>query len=52
LFFEHSDLLPEVFDDGLLVAVHPTGNAYEKEWQGIHGIIIAASGLRGEQFPR
>jgi hypothetical protein len=36
----------------MLVAVHPTANAHEQQWQGIHGIIIAVSILGGEQLPR
>lgn len=34
---EDLDLLLEVFDDVLLVAVDPTGQAYEEELKMVHG---------------
>ena len=37
LFLEDSDLFLEVFDDVLLVAVDPTGQAYEEESKMVHG---------------
>jgi len=32
LLLQHSDLLLEVFDDVLLLAVHPTGQAHKQKW--------------------
>jgi hypothetical protein len=40
LLLEHAYLLPEVFDDSLLVAIHPAGNAHQLEGERIHGEII------------
>lgn len=50
LFSKNADFLLEIFNDELLVAIHPTGNAHDQKGQGIHGEIIPSACLRGEHF--
>jgi hypothetical protein len=50
LFFEHADFLFEVFNDDLLVVVHPSGKADQKQGQGIHAVIIVSAGADDEHF--
>jgi hypothetical protein len=43
-------LLLEIFDDDLLVAIHPAGNAHQEEGERIHGEIIPSACWGGEHF--
>jgi hypothetical protein len=50
LFFEHADFLFEVFNDDLLVLVHPSGKADPQQGQGIHAMTIVSAGADDEHF--
>src|SRR5882672_2881931 len=50
LLFEHADFRLEVFDDDLLVAVHPSGTADQQEGEGIHDAIILSADHGDQHF--
>jgi hypothetical protein len=49
LFLEHTDFFLEIFNDDLLVPVHPSGTADQEEGQGIHDAIIPSAD-HGDQY--
>src|SRR5882724_13005047 len=52
LLFDHADFRLEVFDDDLLVAVHPSGAADQQEGEGIHATIIPSADHSDQHFCR
>ena len=50
LLFEHADFGLEVFDEDLLVAVHPSGTADQQEGKGIHEAIILSPDHGDQHF--
>lgn len=51
LLLENADFLREVFDDDLLAAVHPSGDANQEHGNGIQHALITSMGLGDEHFP-
>ena len=46
----HANFLFEVFNDDLLVVVHPSGKADQEQVKGIHAVIILSAGADDEDF--
>lgn len=51
LFLQNANFLLELFDDQLLVTIHPTRDAGHNQREPIHGQIIPQTPHRDEDLP-